>query len=159
MFGQHILIRPAGRGTESAWQRWAMFRHSDVNNSLSNSDYFYLTPSIFKSMEGDALEQVNFLRDEMANLVWAVENVVPSRAGLGVNGDEMAAKEPDNTPELAPLAPIRYVLATTVPDNWIPFMPVQTEMSESEIRLQRARMPESKGALGVLLAKSFLHII
>ncbi len=153
VFGQHILVRPAGRGTESAWQRWAMFRHSDVNNSLSNSNYFYLTPSIFKSMEGDALEQVNFLRDEMANLVWAVENVVPSQAGLGVNGDEMAAKEPDNTPELAPLAPIRYVLGTTVPDNWIPFMPVQTENSQSEIRLQRARMPESKGALGVLLSE------
>ena len=46
---------------------------------------------------------------------------------------------------------IRYVAGTRVPDNWIPFIPVRKEGSVREIRLQRARMPASKGAIGVLL--------
>lgn len=25
VFGQHTLIRPAGKGTEDQWQRWTMF--------------------------------------------------------------------------------------------------------------------------------------
>jgi hypothetical protein len=49
--------------------------------------------------------------------------------------------------------PIRYVAGTTVPDNWIPFVPVHMEGSDREIRLQRARMPGAKGALGVLLTE------
>jgi hypothetical protein len=32
-----------------------------------------------------------------------------------------------------------YLLGTTVPPNWIPFIPVHAEGSVSEIRLQRAR--------------------
>src|SRR5258708_13430819 len=38
-------------------------------------------------------------------------------------------------------ATIRYVAGTTVPSNWIPFLPVRLPWSNTEIRLQRARMP------------------
>lgn len=150
VFGQHTLIRPAGRGAESVWQRWAMFRHTDLNNSQRDRNLFYLTPSILKSMDSEPLEQVNFLRDEMANLVWAVENTVPSQAGHGVRGDEMASKE-EKEEAASLLAPIKYVLGTTVPENWIPFIPVKMENSLSEIRLQRAKLPGAKGPLGVVL--------
>jgi hypothetical protein len=149
VFGQHVLIRPAGRGPESAWERWAMFRHTDVNDTSSNSNYFYLTPSILKSMEGEPLEQINFIRDEMANMVWAIENTVPSQAGMGVPGDELAIKETDQTPPAEALAAIRYVLGTTV----LPFIPVKMENSLSEIRLQRARLPGRKGPLGAVLSE------
>ena len=39
-----------------------------------------------------------FFRDEMANMVWAVENIVPSQANKGVTEDEMALKEQDPEP-------------------------------------------------------------
>ncbi|WP_315820310.1 hypothetical protein [Paraflavitalea speifideaquila] len=152
VFGQHILIRPAGRGAQTNWHKWAMFQHTNTANKDSNSNLYYLTPSITKALEGDPLEQVNFLRDEMANMVWAVENTVPSQAGKGVSGNEMALKESQPAP-FVPVAnaPIRYVLGTTVPGNWIPFIPVHIEGSDTEIRLQRAAMPGAKGALGVIL--------
>ena len=154
VFNQHTLIRPANRGRESNWHRWAMFRHAVLDQN-SDTNFFYLAPSIAKSLEGQPLEQVNFLRDEMANLVWAIEAVVPSHSGKGVSGNEMAMS--DNLPEpfvRAGEATIRYVLGTTVPDNWIPFIPVHMEGSDTEIRLQRARMPGAKGALGAMIKEN-----
>ncbi len=35
---------------------------------------------------------------------------------------------------------IRYVAGTTVPENWIPFLPTHLPGSDSQIRLQRGRM-------------------
>jgi hypothetical protein len=147
VFGEHILIRPAGKGSESTWQRWAMFHHTDLNNAQRNSNLFYLAPSVYKSLNGDPLEQINFLRDEMVNMVWAVEKIVPSQAGKGVRADEMTLKDKE-TPRPLGLAPIRYVLGTTVPENWIPFIPVHIDGNTREIRLQRASMPGATGGLG-----------
>jgi hypothetical protein len=155
VFGQNILIRPAGRGAETNWHRWTMFHHTDVNNTNNITNLFYLPPAITKAHEGEPLERVNFLRDEMANMVWAIENRVPSQAGMGVSGNEMAVDE-NPPPPFVPLndtVPIRYVAGTTVPDNWIPFIPVRIAGSDREIRLQRARMPSAKGALGILLTE------
>jgi hypothetical protein len=153
VFGQHSLVRPAGKGAESQWQRWTMFHHTGNNNVADHANGFYLVPAIPKSLVGEPVEQVNFLRDEMANLVWAVEKVVTSHSGKGVSGDEMAFKEVAPAPPLNFESPpeIRYLLGTTVPDNWIPFIPVHREGSNTEIRLQRAAMPGAKGALGTLL--------
>lgn len=157
VFGQHTLIRPSGRGRDSQWQRWAMFHLTDANDSMRDTSLFYLAPALYKPLCGEPLEQVSFLRDEMANLVWAVEQRVPSQAGKGVSGDELARQDTDTPP--SPFAPVndsvqvRYVTGTTVPDNWIPFIPVHLQGSNREVRLQRARMPASKGALGRVLTE------
>lgn len=154
VFGQHVLIRPAGRGRESNWQRWTMFHHTDKNNGSATASLFYLPPALAKVLEGEPLERVNYLRDEMANMAWAIESIVPSQAGKGVSGHEMAlADKPPAAFTPAGEAKIRYVLGTAVPDNWIPFIPVHLEGSHTEIRLQRARMPAAKGALGLLLTE------
>jgi len=155
VFGQNTLLRPAGKGAETNWHRWTMFHHTDINNINNITNLFYLAPAITKALEGEPLEKVNFLRDEMANMVWAVENRVPSQAGKGVSGNEMAIKD-SPPPPFVPLnetVEIRYVAGTTVPDNWIPFIPVRIDGSDREIRLQRARMPASKGALGIILTE------
>lgn len=155
VFGEHSLIRPAGRGRESAWQRWAMFRLTDLTDKGGGSSLLYLAPTLTKVAAGAPLERVNFLRDEMANLVWAVENRIPSQAGHGVSGDEMAMQEqgPEAFVPVNETVQIRYVAGTTVPDNWIPFIPVHIEGSVREVRFQRARMPTAKGAQGLVLTE------
>lgn len=154
VFGQKTFIRAAGRGTESNWQRWAMFHHTNTSDAeATNSNAFYLAPAITQSLEGEPFEQVNFLRDEMANMIWAVEKVVLSQAGKGVSGDEMAWKEGNISTAPAAAASVQYVLGTSVPDNWIPFIPVHIAGSNSEIRLQRAKMPGAKGALSTVLTE------
>jgi hypothetical protein len=153
VFGEHVLVRPAGRGSETLWHRWAMFHHTDRNNATGDTNIFYLAPAITKAIEGDPLEDVTMLRDEMANMVWGVESTVPSQAGRGVSGMEMARLETEPKPfvPFGDSAAIRYVLGTTVPENWIPFVPVHLPGSDAEIRLQRARLPGAKPPKGVLL--------
>jgi hypothetical protein len=154
VFGQHTLIQPSGKGLESDWHRFVMFHHTEKENSWITHNLFYLAPAITKALESEPLEKVNFLRDEMANMVWAVENIVPSHSGKGVSGAELAAKDTGPEPFVpAGKAKIRYVLGTTVPDNWIPFIPVHINGNKTEIQLQRAQMPGAKGAQGVILTE------
>lgn len=156
VFGQHILVRPAGRGSETKWHKWAMFHQTDRSDTTRNTNIFYLSPTLTKSLEGDPLEEVILLRDEMANMVWGVEATVPSQAGRGVSGTEMArpVSEPAPFVPVGTSAEIRYLLGSTVPENWIPFIPVHLPSSVSEIRLQRATLPGAKPPKGVLLREA-----
>lgn len=152
-FGRHTLIRPAGRGPETAWQRWAMFHLTEKDQEKPDASRFYLVPGVGKVLESEPLERVNFMRDEMANMVWGVESIIPSQTGRGMRGYETVAseekKEPLTTTDEE--VRIRYVLGTTVPTNWIPFIAVHAEGSVSEIRLQRARMVGGEPPRGWLL--------
>jgi hypothetical protein len=152
-FGRHTFIRPAGRGPETAWQRWAMFHLTEKERGRSASNRFYLVPAVGKVLESEPLERVNFMRDEMANMVWAVESIIPSQTGKGMSGYEAAQTNQTTKPPVADdeNVKIRYVLGTTVPKNWIPFIPVHAEGSVSEIRLQRARMVGGDPPRGWLL--------
>jgi hypothetical protein len=49
------------------------------------------------------------------------------------------AGEPPPPPE--PVAPIRYQVTNTVPEEWIPFIAVHVEGSVREVQLQRAALP------------------
>jgi len=158
VFGQYILISPAGSAPETQWQKWTMFHHTETNPAVTvKNNRFYLAPALTKSLEGAPVEQVKFLRDEMANMVWAVESIVPSQAGKGISGDEMALVKKEDVAAPAPVtegaAAIGYLLGTTVPDNWVPFIPVQLGNSNTEVQLQRAKMPGSRGAIGTLLTE------
>ena len=157
VFGEYTLVRPAGKGAETQWHRWTMFHHTNkANDSSSTTNAFYLVPGS-KSLEGQPFEQVNFLRDEMANMVWGVESIVPSQCGKGVSGDEMALEKPAVVTDPAPpgqtIPTTKYILGTRVPANWIPFIPVHMPNSNAEIRLQRAKLPAAKPPMGVLLTE------
>jgi hypothetical protein len=95
---------------------------------------------------------VNFLRDEMANMAWGIESIVPSQAGVGMDGNEQSRPaSPEPEPAASDEVKIRYQAGTTAPANWIPFIPVHLKDSTSEIRLQRARMAGGKPPRGRLL--------
>jgi hypothetical protein len=142
VFGRHTFIRPAGRGPETAWQRFAMFHLTERGQERPEANRFYLVPAVGKVLESEPLERVNFMRDEMANMVWGVENTVPSQTGIGISGYETSQTNTTPAPRTTPddNVKIGYVLGTTVPKNWIPFIAAHAEGNVSEIRLQRARM-------------------
>ncbi len=103
--------------------------------------------SAVKILEGPPLEEVLLTRDEMSNLVWGVERVVPLPSGEGAPGSEAAAEMlayhkrwfPD-APPVTWRADRRYELMNTVPENWIPFLPARSSVQSRAIRLQRAVM-------------------
>lgn len=100
-------------------------------------------------MRPPPIEQVVLLRDEMANLVWAVERIVPSAAGAGIDGyayaDAIAGPLPPE-PAPAPGSEVRYRLGSDVVWNWHPFIPVHVPGSNRSVRLQRARLPHETSA-------------
>ena len=105
---------------------------------------FFLPAALQHSRRSDdPIEQVNFTRDEMANLVWAIEDRIPDGTGVGINAQEIADQTGVVPPPIpASTAEIRYVLGTTVPENWIPFVAVHKPGSVQDIHFQRAAMPK-----------------
>ncbi|WP_316814298.1 hypothetical protein [Pedobacter heparinus] len=159
VFGDRTWIQAADAGQDNNWQRWSMYNLSNKDHIGSYNRQFFLPSTLIHSQQSKPLEKVNFTRDEMANMVWGIEQIIPDSTGIGVNGHEAANKEgilPAPIPASSAL--IRYVLGTNVPENWIPFLPVQLPGSHQDIRFQRAAMPklgnppkETVKAKGVLL--------
>ena len=113
-----------------------MFQHSYVRGSGFTepaSNLFFLPPSLLKSVESRPIEEVLFLRDEMANLAWAVERLIESPAERPLNRFEAyleqkrrREREAAGTDIRQRAEPLRYRLSTEVPDYWIPLMPVRS---------------------------------
>jgi hypothetical protein len=83
VFGQNQYVRPAIEDPETDWQQFAVFHQTERANYTAKESIFYLPPAVGRLMEGEDLEKVNFVRDEMANMVWAIEQTVESEAGAG----------------------------------------------------------------------------
>lgn len=129
-FGVRSLIRPIGDPAIppahfSLWQ--SSFRNP---NSLSAArvatNRFFLPPTLPRTIDSGPLEDVLFMRDEMANLAWAIERTVESP----IEQPARRYEAPDAVPVEQPVEPAiaslpRYLLSTQVPPNWIPLLPVQ----------------------------------
>jgi hypothetical protein len=143
VFGDRTVVRAADEGEDNDWQRWSMFNLSNKGEIGHYNRQFLIPAALTQTLESEPLEQVNFMRDEMANMVWAVEEKIPDETGAGINGHDAADKTGIQPPPiLNSTANIRYVLGTTVPENWIPFLPVHKPGSNQEILFQRAAMPK-----------------
>jgi hypothetical protein len=143
VFGDRTVVPAADAGDEHDWRRWSLFNLSNRGDPGSYNREFLLLSAVGDAADGEAIERVQFVRDEMANMVWAIEEVIPDATGRGIDGYAAADKtgvlpEPiDDSPAM-----IRYLLGTTVPENWIPFLPVQRPGSVQDVVLQRAAMPK-----------------
>jgi len=133
--------------------RSGRFRMFAINVKEKDADVpgLFIPPTAFGSLEGQPLEDVQFLRDETANMCWAVERFVQGRSGDPRNrGDE---ERPDNRVEgLQPQAEVQYLLETAVPRHWIPFVSIATGIGTFTLR--KGTMHETDSSLGVLLRQT-----
>jgi hypothetical protein len=85
-FGFRTLIKPNSESGQPN-SLWRMFQLSDSRGSGREpaANRFFMPPSLIKSVENRPIEEVLFLRDEMANLAWAVERVVEGPADRPLN--------------------------------------------------------------------------
>jgi len=155
VFGERFWIEAADKGPDSSWQRWSMFTINVINKSGPAADpSLLLLPTVPKIHESSPTEEILLIRDEVADMVWGIEKTVPMATGESKRGLEVArqtlaffqnqlAKTSGGSRPAPPpaAAPIRYEVMTTVPENWIPFIPVHLPGSNREIQLQRAAMP------------------
>jgi len=88
-----------------------------------------------RTIEGKPIEEVLFLRDEMANLAWGVERLAEGLSGRSVNRREAYLEAQHLRDQPAQPATeqdmLTWRLATEVPDYWIPLIPVQKKTGES----------------------------
>lgn len=143
VFGEYTLIRRADAPDMARRARWSMFS-TLVENARGDrvADYFILPPSALRTtVDGPDVEEVRFLRDEQANLAWAVEACTENGLGRSWRGHERALDHPEeNSAPPDTTAPLRYRLQTNVPVHWIPFPPVQFDAGRRAVALERAAM-------------------
>ena len=86
-FGVRTLIKSSSE-LGQPHSEWRMFQQSYLRGSGlvgPAPNTFFLSPSLLKSLESEPIEEVLFLRDEMANLAWGVERLVESPAERPLN--------------------------------------------------------------------------
>lgn len=149
-FGEHTLVKSA-RALDQVEMNvqdppWDMFRISSDRRGIANSptaNLLFLPPTLGRALDGPLLEEVFFLRDEMANMAWAVERVVESPIGLALNRSEASirtrtkqSKESGSEANVEGALP-KYRLRTEVPNHWIPLLPVRYHPKAPAIWFER----------------------
>ena len=102
------------------------------------SPWFYRAASLPAALESPPAESVLLLRDEAANLAWAVEETVGDLAGepLDRYARWVAAVPARPTAEPGDPPADRYLLTTEVPGHWYPLVPQPLDAQAPEdIRL------------------------
>lgn len=131
-FGMHELIAPA------ADAQWAMYR--PAGSSLTAPAL--AVPSVTVApLAGDVVEEVRFLRDELANLVWGVEQIVTDPDGTRRDLPDEYVRALVRADAIPPNADVAYQLMTDVPDHWVPFIPVHIAGSSRQVGLVEAVLP------------------
>jgi hypothetical protein len=134
-------------------QRWTMFSTSDTRPAPAGDGqgaqvarFLVLPPTATATAQtGPIIEEVRFLHDEMANLVWAVERTITNGLGRPWPGSERAqtinaarTEGPVARTSPPPATPpgLNYRIQTPVPDNWVPLLPVTIDPVRGEVALE-----------------------
>jgi hypothetical protein len=121
-FGERLTVGPADDGARPG--RFRLFEVS-VAGTQSSLPGLFVPPSVCGVLDGPDLEEVLFLRDEMANSAWAVERSVQGPSGRTRNRRD-EGYPPALRRGIDTAAELDYLLQTEVPAWWIPFLPYST---------------------------------
>jgi len=152
---------------------WEAFTLSVEGGKRSLGNVFFLPNNLSNSVIGEPLEQVDFFRDESANLVWAIEHKYAKTEGgdliISNRDDEerknspvlqtdrafywdkdlsrpVSGEEARQLPATAKIGPLDVYLPNTfVPANWIPFVPVRVQ--NNQIKLIQAELSDSENKI------------
>ena len=129
-----------------ATAKWRMFEAFQVQPAgtaapLPAPHVLWVTPGAVAPVEGAAIEDVLLLRDELANMVWGIERTVMGAAGEPVDRTLLwRTSAPPLPPPSSGDGTVFYRLGSTVPDYWVPFLPVETG-DGGPLELRRGRLP------------------
>lgn len=116
--------------------------YNPENNTVQ--PILYLSPTLNKIQEASPLERLYFMRDEISNLCWAIESIVPSATQTGKDMQITSIENEKPKEEI-----LTYHLGTVPPESWTPFIPVKKD--GKKLYLQRAKMPNSQPPKGQIL--------
>lgn len=125
-----------------------MFSASVEGSTQALAGFFVLPFTAGQALQtGPTIEEVQFLRDEMANMVWAIEHITEDGTGQPWPGHERALSG-KNTLENPVVNPqeqrgLAYRIQADLPEHWVPFVPVLLDSGTAEIALEQARFGKS----------------
>ncbi len=163
-FGCQTLVPSTGdldppAGSAKAWQIFTL------SGDSSRRDTLLLPPTLGQVIDGPVLEDVLFLRDDMAAMAWAVERSLVGPLDAAVSGYESQLAPPSPGTPFPAGADVKWVLGTTVPKNWIPLLPYVG--NDQSLMLRRGgmfdpvstSMPPLVAARGVILTPGQMFVV
>jgi hypothetical protein len=102
--------------------RWTLFSTSDRTSAGRAPFIVVPSSSTAAAQESGPLEEVHLLRDETADMAWAIEHLVEGPSGT----PQLEAPPPPSLPPTGVPAPLAYQLVTPLPPSWFPLLPVAT---------------------------------
>jgi len=111
----------------------------DPGPARAEAPLLFLPPVVATVEQSRPLESVEFRRDEIANLAWAIERRVESQAGRPVDREAGRSTSAADSRD-AVGDDWRYRLSTDVPDHWVPLVPVRITGTSPQVVLRRGRI-------------------
>jgi hypothetical protein len=151
VFGQTTEVKAASAADDP--RRWQMFALTPTPGApgtavLPGPESLLVPPSVQAGLGGAPLEEVAYFRDELANLVWAVERTTASPLGTPVDRYRYAQPETRVTVDVTDVgdADLVYRLTTPIPGNWYPYLPRPTP-SGDDLTLNRLPAAQPEGEI------------
>jgi hypothetical protein len=162
-FGVQTLIKPHNADGPSAFSMYSLatlrrppppdtVAAAVFTRSTPVANLFYLAPSLFRSIDSTPRDEVLLLRDEMANMAWAVERLMQGRVEQRIDL-AVAAQSTTNAADGAGSSTPVYRLATDVPENWVPLIAQRQPAPDNSLRLVRARLLRADGSNAARIAR------
>jgi hypothetical protein len=145
VFGRNVLVERAGVGEP----QWNLFSLSSKGAAHPAQQALFLPPTVGYSSDSKPVESVRFLRDDMADLAWAVETLVEDDLGARIDRRSIWIGHRASPPPGNPNQPF-YRVETIVPDYWIPLAPEQLQ-NQSSIHLRLVPMEADNGGTPVVI--------
>jgi hypothetical protein len=150
-FGGRTIV-PSARAVDAAASNgspaWDMFSLAPDSRPVAGGtsappEGLFLPPTIGSSLHGETLEDVLLLRDEAANMSWAVESVVEGPTGRPFDRAEAwhRSQEASPRPTASDQTVFGYRLATDPPDHWLPLFPTRIDGDAPAIHYLRSGSP------------------
>jgi hypothetical protein len=148
-FGERVVVPAADDRARTG--RFRLFELSVSGSETETLRGLLVPPTVRSAVQGRALEEVLFLRDESANMCWALERLVQPASGDPRSRTDEVRPSLHSNAQLAGTH-LRYLLATLVPDYWIPLIPVPLPSGTGGFLLRKGSTGDADTALGTLLA-------
>ena len=160
-FGNRIFIDTSAEEADkkntdksvSFTDRWSLFGTTKANayntSDFSSEKGLLFPPTLPRCEESKPVEEVQFLRDEMANMLWGVENIINDGCGGTISGKNLSdavlsvvdAQKEDTVDTNEGNNEYSFLVQNRVPIHWIPFIPQKIPGKGRDIRFRRGTMP------------------
>jgi hypothetical protein len=139
-FGHTITVGPTAPAGG-----WGMFGLSRADGPPDGA--VLLAPTLAASLQGRDLEEVLLLRDETANLAWAVERTTEGEDGRPADRAQAAYEAVAPKPPPATAGTLPYRLRTDPPPHWFPLVPQRDQPTDPSMSFRLGAIPRTQPGL------------